>query len=300
MVPQEEKVYVERSGEFFELGRRLPGQRVGSKAWYDHLGKVARDEGLQPKFANSAVFYKVGRTPLAMSSHVDDLQLVGSQQDVEKLLDSFRKQAWTLQVQGPCSPKVAGQCAFLKRQFASDGSGSMTVRMDQKYVKKLVDLLDLRVNKGKLTPTTGTFQKGLQGQPLSKEELSLYRTCVGILLYMSTERPDIQCAVRQLASKVTGPDTLDQKELKQLVLYLKHTADYVQEMKQSFAMASAMGERNDDVKMAATQRPSRLEVFTDSDWASDRTTRRSTSCSHMYLNGSTASSFGVRAEAKRA
>ena len=104
---------------------------------------------------------------------------------------------------------------------------------------------------------------------------------------MSTERPDIQCAVRQLASKVTGPDTLDQKELKQLVLYLKHAADYVQEMKkQSFAlMASAMGERSDDVKMAATQRPSLLEVFTDSDWASDRTTRRSMSCSHMYLNG---------------
>ena len=147
-----------------------------------------------------------------MSSHVDDLQLVGSQQDVEKLLDSSRKQE--------CSPKVAGQCAFLKRHFASDGSGSMTVRMDQKYVKKLVDLLDLHVNKGKLTPTTGTFQKGLQGQPVSKEESSLYRTCVGILLYMSTERPDIQCAVRQLASKVTGPDTLDQKELKQLVLYL--------------------------------------------------------------------------------
>ena len=50
-------------------------------------------------------------------------------------------------------------------------------------------------------------------------------------------------------------------------------------------MASAMGERNDDVKMAATQHPSLLEVFTDSDWASDRTTRRSMSCSHMYLNG---------------
>ena len=125
-----------------------------------------------------------------LSSRVDDLQLVGSQQDVEKPLDNFRKQEWTLQVQGPCSPKVAGQCAFLKRHFASDGSGSMTVRMDQKYVKKLVDLLDLRVNKGTLTPTTGTFQKGLQGQPLSREESSLYRTCVGILLYTSTERPD--------------------------------------------------------------------------------------------------------------
>ena len=84
MVPQEEKVYVECNGEFFELGRCLPGQRVGSKAWYDHLGKVARDQGLQPYPANPAVFYKVGRTPLVMSSHVDDLQLV----EVNKMLRS--------------------------------------------------------------------------------------------------------------------------------------------------------------------------------------------------------------------
>ena len=111
MVPQEEKVYVERNEEFFELGRCLPGQRVGSKAWYDHLGKVARDQGLQPYPANLAVFYKAGRTPLVMSSHVDDLRLVGSQQDVEKLLDRFRKQEWTLQVQGPMR-------ALLKRHVA--------------------------------------------------------------------------------------------------------------------------------------------------------------------------------------
>ena len=122
-----------------------------------------------------------------------------------------------LKYKDPAHLRLRG--AFLKRHFASVGSGPMTVRMDQKYVKKLADLLDLHANKGKLTPTTGTFQKRLQGQPLSREESRLCKTCVGVLLYMSTKRPDIQCAVRQLASKVTGPDALDKKELKERSLH---------------------------------------------------------------------------------
>ena len=44
MVPQEEKVYVEYNGNFYVLGRCLPGQRVGSKAWYEHLGQIVTEE----------------------------------------------------------------------------------------------------------------------------------------------------------------------------------------------------------------------------------------------------------------
>ena len=50
-VDVKEKVYVECNGEFFELGQCL------TKAWYDHLGKVAHDQGLQPYPADPAVFY---------------------------------------------------------------------------------------------------------------------------------------------------------------------------------------------------------------------------------------------------
>ena len=289
MVPQEEKVYVEYNGNFYVLGRCLPGQRVGSKAWYEHLGQIVTEEcGLKPYAANPALFYRPGKTPLVMSAHVDDLQIVGGERDVKELLDTFEKHKWVLQVEGPCSPQKSGQCSFLKRHFASDGKGNMTIKIDGKYVKKLVNLLGLQENKGKTVPTTTTFHKGLEGKPVSQEDASLYRTCVGILLYMSTERPDIQCAIRQLASKVTAPDSLAFKELRQTVLYLKETKDYIQQMDNHNAMDSAVPNEPkppDEEAIPATTSPSLLQVFTDSDWASDRETRRSMSCAHFYLNG---------------
>ena len=162
------------------------------------------------------------------------------EKNVKELLRTFEKHKWVLQIEGPCSPAKSGQCSFLKRHFASDGKGSMTIKMDGKYVKKLVNLLGLQENKDKTIPTTTTFHKGLEAKPVSQEDASLYRTCVGILLYMSTERPDIQCAIRQLATKVTCPDTLAFKELRQTALYLKETQDYIRQMNNHNAMDSAV------------------------------------------------------------
>ena len=49
MVPEEEKVYMEYNGNFYVLGRCLPGQRVCSKAWYEHLGQIVTECGLMKK-----------------------------------------------------------------------------------------------------------------------------------------------------------------------------------------------------------------------------------------------------------
>lgn len=95
-------------------------------------------------------------------------------------------------------------------------------------------------SKEKGVPTTGNFQKGLEYKSVSQEESRTFRTCVGILLYVSTERPDTQCATRCLASKVTKPDEGDWRELKQVVLYVKGTKDYAQVMRATGSMSSAL------------------------------------------------------------
>ena len=139
-----------------------------------------------------------------------------------------------------CGPHLSGQCSFLKRKFVSDGHGHLWVKLNDKYISKLVEELHLGNNKGKSVPTTGQFQKGHQFKPLTEEQSRAYRTCVGVLLYMASERADIQCATRALAAKVTCPDDGDWKELKQVVLYLKDTADYVQKMSATAAMSSSL------------------------------------------------------------
>ena len=165
------------------------------------------------------------------------------------------------------------------------------MKLNNKYVEKLVEILNLGNSKEKGVLTTGNFQKGLEYKPVSPEESRTFRTCVGILLYMSTERPDIQCATRSLASKVTKPDEGDWRELKQVVLYLKGTKDYAQVMKSTGSMSSALTrifhpEGDDgDVRADASRGPSLLQVFSDANWAGDRSTRKSSSCAQYFLNG---------------
>ena len=294
MVPQEEKVYVTLAkGEKYILGKCLPGQRVGSKSWYDLLAGVLQEKGLQVYKANPSVFYKCGtkeNPPLIVSTHVVDLQVAGGDEDVQDLFQHLREQGWQLQVEGPCGPHVQGKCSFLKRKFVSDGEGKLWVKLNVKYITRLVDLLDLQGNKGKSVPTTGNFQKGLEYKEVSQQESRIFRTCVGILLYMASERPDIQCATRALASKVTGPDAGDWKELKQVVLYLKNTVNYTQEMKVTGSMTSVLTKMfnpgsEDEVKSNALQGPTLLQVFSDANWAGDRVTRKSSSCAQYFLNG---------------
>ena len=295
MVQQEEKVYVTLNDKKYILGRCLPGQRVGSKSWYDLLALVLKQKDLVSYKANPSLFYKKveneKQRPLIVSTHVDDLQIIGEDGEVQELLQHLRGQGWKLQVDGPCGPHVQGNCSFLKRKFLSDGEGKLWVELNNKYVDKLVEILNLEKSKEKGVPTTGNFQKGLEYKPVTQEESRTFRTCVGILLYMSAERPDIQCATRSLASKVTKPDEGDWRELKQVVLYLKGTRDYAQVMKSTGSMSSALTRifhpegDGGEVRADASRGPSLLQVFSDANWAGDRSTRKNTSCAQYFLNG---------------
>jgi hypothetical protein len=172
MVEQDEKVFATTSEKVFVmnsdgtnyiLGRCQPGQRVGSKSWYDLLALVLKRKGLEAYKANPLLFYKPkideNDKPLVVSTHVDHLQIMGTEKDVEELLQHLRDQGWKLQVDGPCEPHVAGQCTFLKRKFLSDGEGGLWIKLKDKHITKLVEALNLDSNKGKAVPTTNNFQK---------------------------------------------------------------------------------------------------------------------------------------------
>ena len=85
------------------------------------------------------------------------------------------------------------------------------------------------------------------------------------LLHLSNERTDIQSTVRLLCTKLKNPTAFEMRQLKRLLRYVKGTED----MSTVFEMRDSNDRREQLVK--------RLEVHTDSDWASDQTTRKSTS-----------------------
>ena len=103
MAQQDEKVYVTLNDKKFKkysLGRCLPGQRVGSKSWYDLLALVLRQKGLVSYKANPSLFFKKVESekqrPLIVSTHVDGLQIIGDDGEVQGLLQHLRDQGWKL------------------------------------------------------------------------------------------------------------------------------------------------------------------------------------------------------------
>eukprot|EP00971_Amphidinium_carterae_P008362 165013-Amphidinium_carterae.1 len=63
----------------------------------------------------------------------------------------------------------------------------------------------------------GSKKPPIVGQPIDKEQHSMYRTAVGQLLWVSQLRVDIAYAVKELSRALQQPDNEDLKNLKQLL-----------------------------------------------------------------------------------
>ena len=110
-------------------------------------------------------------------------------------------------------------------------------------------------------------------EELSEEQTSRVGSSVLALLCLSNQRTDIQNTVRLLCTKLKNPTALEMRQLKRLLRYVKGTED----MSTVFEMRDSNDRRE--------QMIIRLEVYTDSDWASDQVTRKSTSGAVIMAEG---------------
>ncbi|KAL2649438.1 hypothetical protein R1flu_017566 [Riccia fluitans] len=159
------------------------------------------------------------------------------------------------------------------RQFKHTKEG--IVMSQQSYVAGILEDLEMIDCNPSVTP----MEEGLQlltdmGAPA--EDGKLYRGIVGKLLYLTNTRPDISYAVGILARFMHSPQTPHLLAVKRLARYLNGTANLgllfpysnkleLQGFVNSALQAGCEWHLEED-----------LEIFTDSDWAGDKETRRST------------------------
>ena len=92
----------------------------------------------------------------------------------------------------------------------------------------------------------------------ARDEQDVYRTAVGRLLYICQERADIMYSVKETARKIICPTESDGMNVKRVVRYLK-------------------GAPSAKCLIEIVTLPKFVNVFTDSDWAGQPTTYKSTS-----------------------
>ena len=162
---------------------------------------------------------------VACSAHVDDLQLVGSEPRCQQLLESLKKAGLKLKVEGPFDVS-GGQGRFLKRLFIGDGYGIKLIP-EGKYVDKIVEILNLQKSGIKRTPLPSTIQYPESDEPLQGSDYQLYRSVLGLMLYMSADVPELHFAARLFGSHCSSPTVYDLRLMKHVGKYLKGRGELV-------------------------------------------------------------------------
>ncbi|XP_062550086.1 uncharacterized protein LOC134214792 [Armigeres subalbatus] len=114
----------------------------------------------------------------------------------------------------------------------------------------------------------GYIKDESESRPLG--DSTKFRSAVGGLLYIAVcARPDIAASTAILGRRFSSPTEADWTAVKRVVRYLKATKNW----------RLRLGNENQDGLLA----------FSDSDWAGDKSTRKSTTGYVIYLNGAAVS-----------
>ena len=112
---------------------------------------------------------------------------------------------------------------FLRLQICQQDSGIFISQ--SKYAKNLVKMFSLESASSVRTPMRSNVKLtvDLLGRSV---DLSLYRSMISSLLYLTASRPDISYSVRMCARYQANPKESYMTDLKRIIKYVKITAEF--------------------------------------------------------------------------
>ena len=171
----------------YMLGRVLPGQRDGSLLWHKDLVKFLAETSL--KMAENEAYPSMLRSEKGdciMLIHIDDLLIVGSRRTILDDLIPALQAKYTVSVEIMSGP--GDEVTFLKRTHQLLDNGRMVIRIHPKHLEQLCKLLHLSKRlQNKRSPGHNEIETPDNTEELKPAEASIYRSCVGILLYLSPD-----------------------------------------------------------------------------------------------------------------
>ena len=298
-VPQQEFVVIkipewirqlnddEHNEEFWMLKRCLPGQRNAALRWNDYFGTLAKERGFEACKCIPTV-YRHQQRQMLMNVHIDDILLVGSMEDVEWFESEFNK-VLKMKKDGPCGVGDDHTIMYLKRELEFRNN-EFYLRTNRKYIPKLAEMMEVVERRNKTLP----YHPGLdtydpkavdKKELLNEENAKKFRSGIGICLYLAHDRIDIQYAVKILSSYMSRPTKNAYCGLKKLACYLRSTADFEVEYSGSYEYQSIFDRWGQHEGNPQKRSKYNLELFSDSDWATSKSSRKSTSAGMIFLNG---------------
>ena len=197
-----------------KLNKALYGCKEASMEWYQHSKTKLLNYGLKMSSYDPGMFYTPGEIKLIVLSHVDDLLITGSAEEISKF-------------------KAYMEASFGKITF--DGNreeiqyiGMIFRRYQNRYEISQPGYLNDIIKKFKLNSedvATSPATEKLMEEPEIDEHVnaSEYRSNLMTLMFITRTRPDIKFPVMYLSTKMKDPRKSHEQKLTRIAQYLNGT-----------------------------------------------------------------------------
>mgnify|MGYP000446280345 FL=1 len=262
-------IYIELPGEESKWGkirgkliRALYGTRDAPLAWLTVVKSDMKEMHFEECKVTNGVYTHRERD-LRVVAHVNDFLLSGAIEDLHWFRDQMLKK-YELKVQ------VIGwdrddekELNFLGRVIRATPTG-VEIEGDDKHVEMLEKEWEMTncnpVPTPYVKPPASVNGVGgeTEGRAMSPANATLYRRAAARINYVALDRPDLSFASRVASSKMSDPQEGDEQIIKRIIRYLK-------------------GKPRVAIRYQFQEESEGIVVYTDSDWAGDVKTRKSTS-----------------------
>ncbi|KAD1540679.1 hypothetical protein E3N88_42653 [Mikania micrantha] len=260
-----ETVFVEQPPGFVQKGeenkvcklkKALYGLKQAPRAWFKRIEGYFVREGFKKSHYDHTLFIKKqNKGVVIVSLYVDDLIYTGNKRE---LCESFK-----LSMMSEFEMSNLGRMKyFLGVEVEQTKEG---IKMHQKkYAKEVLERFNMWEGNGVKNPIVPGMVVTKTGDK-NKVDESFFKSLVGSLMYLTVTRPDLMYAVCFISRFMADPREEHMQVSKRILRYVKATHDF-----------GLVYERN---------MGSRLQVYTDSDYARDFEDRKSTSGYVCILSG---------------
>eukprot|EP00435_Cladocopium_sp_Y103_P027470 s353_g6.t1 len=276
-VPIEEEAYMYPPREWFEekvhrgdyslhdqlawkLLKEWYGRRKAGQSFVEWAAGHLKDIDFQRNIAAPWLFFNSSLGVL-VEVHMDDFFATGPTKGLEKFDVEIRKRIKMKTVIHPMRPGEEFSHLKRARHIFEDG---IFITPRRKYAEDMLKMLGLEDCNP--APTPHVLGEVNEIGPLSASNVKVFRACVGLALYLSYDRTDIQFSVRELTKYMKSPTEGSMTRLRRLARYLQGTQDYGVWLPRSGDM-------------------DKLVVHSDTDWVNCKKTRKSCACGMFTVGG---------------
>jgi hypothetical protein len=240
-----------------QLNKTIYGLVQAARAFFKKWKLALMDIGFHQSPADPCLMIRRDKSGVVyMGVHVDDIYACGDKEALDDAIIGLKRH-FKIKIEDHLSDYLSCEIRFnANKTKAWIGQPHLLKGLEKKFGDMVKSSQTYR--------TPGTPGKGVQrpkegDERISPDQQSLYRSGVGMLLYLvKHSRPDISNAVRELSKSMDGASLAAFKELKRVTKFVLDT--------------KTMGLKIHP-KLTTDISEWEIVVYTDSDWAGDKDTR---------------------------